>query len=144
MIKLEYHEASSYHSGRIPLFKEKLDLSFYAQQRVEEERGIFISFIFKYLSEFCKWIHWYKCIRKNFCIKGDFACFRNHNNEPINHIETKDILGDAKEVKLNTYFYSRNMNEICRLETIITSHKSKSEGVRYQYSLSETIWIKKV
>lgn len=53
------------------------------------------------------------------------------NNEPINHIETKDILGDAKEVKLNTYFFSRNTNEICRLETIITSYKSKSEGVRY-------------
>ena len=33
------------------------------------------------------------------------------NNEPINHIETKDILGDAKRVKLNTYFFSSNTNE---------------------------------
>lgn len=61
------------------LFKEKLDLNFYAQQRVEEEH-------------------------------------------------TRDILGDSKEVRLNTYFFSRKTNEVCRLETIITARKSKSEG----------------
>ena len=63
------------------------------------------------------------------------------NNEPINHIETRDILGDSKEVKLNTYFFSRKMKEICRLETIITAEKSKSEGIIYRI-VSESLWTK--
>ncbi len=28
------------------------------------------------------------------------------NNEPINHIETRDILGESEKVVLNTYFFS--------------------------------------
>lgn len=65
------------------------------------------------------------------------------NNEPINHIETRDILGNSKEVKLNIYFFSRKTNEICQLQTIITSQNSKSEGIRYSIT-SESLWIKDV
>ena len=63
------------------------------------------------------------------------------NNEPINHIETRDILGDSKEVKLNSYFFSRKKKEVCRLETIITAEKSKLEGITYRIA-SETLWTK--
>ena len=42
----------------LPLFKEKLDLSFYAQQRASEEE-YFIPIVCKYLGEFCYWIYWY-------------------------------------------------------------------------------------
>lgn len=41
------------------------------------------------------------------------------------------------------YFFSGKLNEICRLETIITSRKSKLEGTSYSI-LSESLWIKDV
>ena len=75
--------------------------------------------------------------------KGFLLALEIINNEPINHIETRDILGDAKEVKLNMYFFSEKMNEICRLETIIASRKSKSEGTNYSI-VSESLWKKNV
>lgn len=128
----------------LPLFKEKLDLSFYAQQRVEEEHRNILYPLFSniYLNSANGFIG-INASGKTSVLKVILLVLGIINNEPINHIETKDILGNAEEVKLNTYFYSRNMNEICRLETIITSHKSKSEGVRYSI-ISETIWIKTV
>lgn len=128
----------------LPLFKEKLDLSFYAQQRVEEEHRNILYPLFSniYLNSANGFIG-INASGKTSVLKVILLVLGIINNEPINHIETKDILGDAKEVKLNTYFYSSNVNEICRLETIITSHKSKSEGVRYSI-ISETIWTKKV
>ena len=52
-------------------------------------------------------------------------------------------MGDAKEVKLNMYFFSGKTNEICRLETIIASKKSKSEGTNYSI-VSESLWKKNV
>lgn len=64
------------------------------------------------------------------------------NNEPINHIETKDILGDAKKIVLDTYFYSEITKEICRLKTVITSKKNNTEGISYSI-VSESIWTKK-
>ena len=64
------------------------------------------------------------------------------NNDPINHIETRDILGDAKKVTLNIYFYSEVQSEVCRLETIIASDKTKTEGIIYSI-VSESIWTKK-
>lgn len=36
----------------LPLFKEKLDLNFYAQQRVAEEHKYIVLIIFKYIFEF--------------------------------------------------------------------------------------------
>lgn len=41
------------------------------------------------------------------------------------------------------FFFSGKLNEICRLETIITSHKSKSEGASYSI-VSESLWTKNV
>lgn len=127
----------------LPLFKERLDLTFYAQQRVEEDHKNILYPLFAniYLNSANGFIG-INASGKTSALKVILLVLGIINNEPINHIETKDILGDAKEVKLDTYFYSRKMNEICHLETIITSHKNKSEGVRYSI-ISETIWTKK-
>ena len=64
------------------------------------------------------------------------------NNEPINHMNTKDILGNTKNAILNVYFYSETTKEICRLETVITSKNTKVEGVVYSIE-SESLWSKK-
>lgn len=42
---------------------------------------------------------------------------------------------------MNTYFFSERTNEICRLETIITSRKNKSEGASYSI-VSGSLWTK--
>lgn len=65
------------------------------------------------------------------------------NNEPINHINTKEILGNTEKAVLNVYFYSETTKEICRLETVITSKNTKVEGTVYRID-SESLWSKKV
>lgn len=128
----------------LPLFKEKLDLSFYAQQRVAEEHRNILYPLFSnvYLNSANGFIG-INASGKTSVLKVILLVLGIINNEPINHIETRDILGDAKEVKLNTYFFSGKTNEICRLETIVTSHKGKLEGVNYSI-VSESMWIKNI
>lgn len=126
----------------LPLFKEKLDLSFYAQQRVTEEQKNILYPLFANI-----WVNsaigfiGINASGKTSVLKVILLALEIINNEPINHIETRDILGNSKEVKLNMYFFSGKTNEVCRLETIITSHKSKSEGISYSIA-SETMWTK--
>ena len=122
----------------LPLFKEKLDLSFYAQQRVTEEQKNILYPLFANI-----WVNsaigfiGINASGKTSVLKVILLALEIINNEPINHIETRDILGNSKEVK----FFSGKTNEVCRLETIITSHKSKSEGISYSIA-SETMWTK--
>lgn len=126
----------------LPLFKEKLDLSFYAQQRVAEEHKNILFSLFSniYLNSANGFIG-INASGKTSVLKVILLVLELLNNEPVNHIETRDILGDSKEVKLNTYFFSRITNEVCRLETIIAAKKSKSEGVSYSIA-AETLWTK--
>lgn len=126
----------------LPLFKEKLDLTFYAQQRITEEQKNILYPLFSniYLNSATGFIG-INASGKTAVLKVILLALEIINNEPINHIETMDILGDAKDVKLNMYFFSEKTNEICRLETIITSQKSKSEGISYRI-VSESLWTK--
>lgn len=126
----------------LPLFKEKLDLSFYAQQRIAEDQKNILYPLFANI-----WVNsaigfiGINASGKTSVLKVILLALEIINNEPINHIETRDILGNSKEVNLNMYFFSGKTNEVCRLETIITSHKSKSEGISYSIA-SETMWTK--
>ena len=128
----------------LPLFNGNLDLSFYAQQRVMGEHKNILYPLFSniYLNSANGFIG-INASGKTSVLKVILLVLGIINNEPINHIETKDILGDAKNVKLNTYFFSSSMNEVCRLETIITSHKDKMESAHYSI-ISETMWTKNV
>ena len=127
----------------LPLFKEKLDICLYAQQRIAEEQkgNLYPLFSNIYLNPANGFIG-INASGKTSVLKVILLVLEMVNNEPINHSETKDILGEAKKVVLNTYFYSETTREICRLETVITSKKSKSEGIRYRI-VSESIWTKK-
>ena len=126
----------------LPLFKEKLDLTFYAQQRIAEEQKNILYPLFSniYMNPAVGFIG-INASGKTSVLKVILLALDIINNEPINHIETRDILGDSKEVILNMYFFSRKTSEICRLETIITARKSKSEGITYSIA-SETLWTK--
>lgn len=106
----------------LPLFKEKLDLPFYAQQRVAEEGKINLYSLFSniYLNPSNAFIG-INASGKTSVLKVLILALGIINNEPINHINTKDILGNTEKAVLNIYFYSEVNEEICRLETVITS-----------------------
>lgn len=127
----------------LPIFKEKLDLTFYAQQRIAEEQKCILHPLFSnvYLNT-ATGVIGINASGKTSVLKVILLALEIINNEPINHIETRDILGDAKEVRLNTYFFSEKMKEIYLLETVISSRKSKSEGMNYSI-VSEALWRKK-
>lgn len=125
----------------LPLFKEELDICFYAQQRVTEEDKDLVHPLFSnvYLNSANAFIG-INASGKTSVLKVIILVLKLLNNEPINHIETKDILGDAKKAILNTYFYY-NSNEVCKLETVITSENTQSEGYHYKI-IEETLWSK--
>lgn len=127
----------------LPLFREKLDICFYAQQRVSEEQQELLYPVFSniYLNS-ANGIIGINASGKTSVLKVILLALGIINNEPINHIETKDILGNAEKVVLDIYFYSAPGKEICRLETTIASNKTKTEGTVYSI-LSERIWSKR-
>ena len=127
----------------LPLFKEKLDLSFFAQQRVREEdtENLYSLFSNVYLNPANAFIG-INASGKTSVLKVILLVLGVISNKPVNHIATKDILGETTKAVLNTYFYSEREKEICRLETVITSEKSKTEGVLYRIN-TESLWVKK-
>ena len=127
----------------LPLFKRQLDICLYAQQRIsEEQKGqLYPLFSNVYLNPANGFIG-INASGKTSVLKVILLALGILNNDPINHIETRDILGDAKKVTLNIYFYSEVQSEVCRLETIIASDKTKTEGIIYSI-VSESIWTKK-
>ncbi|MCR5719991.1 MAG: ATP-binding protein [Lachnospiraceae bacterium] len=126
----------------LPLFKEKLDICFYAQQRVSEDQKSILYSLFSniYLNPANGFIG-INASGKTSVLKVILLSLGILNNEPINHIETKDILGYGTKVVLNIFFYSETKQEICRLETMITSRQTKTEGIVYRI-LSENLWSK--
>ena len=126
----------------VPLFKDKLDICFYAQQRVSEDQKDILYLLFSniYLNPANGFIG-INASGKTSVLKLILLSLGIINNEPINHIETKDILGNTEKAVLNIFFYSEANKEICRLETMITSRQTKTEGAVYKI-LSEKIWSK--
>ena len=127
----------------LPLFKEKLDLSFYAQQRLTEEHKEILYPLFSniYLNPANGFIG-INASGKTSVLKVILLVLGIINNEPGNHIQTRDILGSSEKVVFNTYFYSEKNKKICRLETVITARRDKTEGIIYNI-VSETIWTKR-
>lgn len=126
----------------LPLFKEKLDICFYAQQRVSEDQKDTLYPLFSniYLNPAIGFIG-INASGKTSVLKVILLSLGILNNEPINHIETRDILGNTQQAVLNVFFYSESKREICCLETIITSLQTKTEGIVYRI-LSEKLWSK--
>ena len=126
----------------LPLFKEKLDISFYAQQRVSEEQKDNLHLLFSniYLNPSIGFTG-INASGKTSVLKVILLSLGIMNNEPINHIDSRDILGTTEKAVLNIYFYSETNKEICRLETEISAKQTKTEGIVYRI-LSEKLWSK--
>ncbi len=126
----------------LPLFKEKLDICFYAQQRVSEDQKDVLYSLFSniYLNPAAGFIG-INASGKTSVLKVILLSLGIINNNPVNHIETRDILGNAEKAALNIFFYTESAKEICRLETVITSSQTTAEGTVYRI-LSEKLWSK--
>lgn len=127
----------------LPLFKEKLDLTFYAQQRVNEDDKEVLYPLFSniYLNPANGFIG-INASGKTSVLKVILVVLNMLNNKPLNHIEGIDILGDAKAVVFNSFFYAEENQEIGRLETVVISRKTETDGRQYSI-ISEKLWLKK-
>lgn len=127
----------------LPLFKDEFDICFYAQQRINEEskRSLHNLFGNVYLNT-ANGIIGINASGKTSILKLINFVFEMVNNQPINHIKTKDVLGDSKNVLINTYFYSEE-GKIYLLETHITSEKNSDNSINYKI-VYETLWSKNV
>ena len=125
----------------LPLFREDLDICFYARQRVSEDDKNLMYPLFSNVYMNCaNAFIGINASGKTSALKVILLVLNLLNNEPINHIATKDILGDTKKAVINSYFYSSS-KEVCRLETVITSEKSKTGEFHYKI-VNETLWEK--
>ena len=126
----------------LPLFKDELCLTFYAGQRVSEadrdqlhllrdNSGFYLNNVEALIG--------INASGKTSVLKVILLALNLLNNEPINHMETRDILGLSEKVTLNLCFYS-DCDEICRLETVIVS-QDQSREIRYAIK-EETLWTK--
>jgi AAA15 family ATPase/GTPase len=127
----------------LPLFKEDLDICFYAQQHVSEDdkNNLYNMIENYYLHSACAFIG-INASGKTSVLKVVNLALSIIKNEPINHAETKSILGGAKKATICICFYDKR-KYVCCLETEITAKKSKTG--EYIYSiLSEKLWEKPI
>ena len=133
----------SISASGLPLFKEELYLSFYAGQRVSEADRDQLHLLRNdsnfYLNNVEALIG-INASGKTSVLKLILLALNLLNNEPINHMETRDILGQAEKVTLNLCFYS-DCDEICRLETVIVSSQDQDREIKYAIQ-EETLWTK--
>lgn len=125
----------------LPLFKEELDISFFAQQRVADDDKDLLYALFSNVYMNCaNAFIGINAAGKTSVLKVILLALNLLNNQPINHIETRDILGDTDKAVINIYFHS-DAQEICRLETVIISEKSKTDAICYKI-VKEALWSK--
>lgn len=127
----------------LPLFKQKLDIAFYAQQRVsEDDKETLFNLLLKptvYLHAANAFIG-INASGKTSVLKAIQLALHIVKNEPINHVDAKTILGGTNKAVFRICFYDANQN-ICCLETEITSQKTKAGD--YVYSIvNEKLWEK--
>ena len=127
----------------VPLFKEDLDLCFYTQQRVsEDDRDSLYNLADNYyLHSACAFIG-INASGKTSVLKVINLALSIVRNEPINHVESRSILGGAEKAAICIYFYD-NRKYICCLETVITAKKAKTGNYIYLI-LSERRWEKPI
>lgn len=127
----------------LSLFKQELDLLFYTQQRVSEDDKEKLYKIEPnyYLHTACAFIG-INASGKTSVLKVINLALNILRNEPINHVESRNILGGCENASFKICFLDNKRN-ICCLETVVKSKKAKAGG--YVYSIvEEKLWEKPV
>lgn len=127
----------------LPLFKQELDLLFYTQQRVSEDDKEKLYKIEPnyYLHTACAFIG-INASGKTSVLNVINLALNILRNEPINHVESRNILGACERATFKICFLDKESNVYC-LKTVITSKKAKAG--RYGYSIiEEKLWEKPI
>lgn len=121
----------------LPLFKDRLDLTFYAQQRVAEEHKCALRHLFSnvYLNTTNAFIG-VNASGKTSILRLISFVLDLIGSKPINHSETKSILGKTECAKFEIYFYAKSVKEICKLQTEIETLIICGEDQYAQYKRS--------
>ena len=126
----------------LPLFKKQLDICLYAQQRTSsEQRNTLYPLFSNIYLNLANGLIGINASGKTSVLKLVLLSLGIINNEPINHIETKDILGNTQQATLHIFFYSEINREICHLETKISSLQTDENSNVYKI-FSENLWSK--
>ena len=127
----------------LPLFKDKFDFCFYAQQRVSDEQRdslypLFSSILLNTTNVFTG----INASGKTSSIKVILFALQILLNRPINDIRERDILGQKNKINFKIFYYSEKNQEIRKLETNIAFNKMTNNGPSYVIE-SEKLWSKK-
>lgn len=118
----------------LPLFKKQLDICLYAQQRTSgEQRNTLYPLFSNIYLNLANGLIGINASGKTSVLKLVLLSLGIINNEPINHIETKDILGNTKQATLHIFFYSETNREVCHLETKINSLQTDGNSNVYKF-----------
>ncbi len=129
----------------LPLFQEKCEINFLAQQRVTDDNAETMNCVFSnstknfYQNNVISFIGINASGKTTILKLFAFVC-RLLNNEPINNIDCSEILdglSDDKQVMFDTYFYSDN-NSINLLHTVIARENDKLI-IKYETLKSKSI-----
>ena len=126
----------------LPLFKDGVDLVFYAQQRVAEDDKDTLSPLTPasrfYLNN-TNAVIGINASGKTSVLKLILLVLDLVNNEPISHGETRDILGESNKSVLTVNFIS-DSGDLCQLESVIAVTNRHGE-LQYRI-IQETLWVK--
>ena len=122
----------------LPLFKQDIDLNFIASQRVSEEDRNSLHLLFSnvHLNP-TEAIIGINASGKTSALKVILLALGILNNDPINHLDCKDILGKSENAVIKIIYFS-DTKDIYQIETGI---RYENETGRYVIT-SETIWKK--
>lgn len=127
----------------IPLFKKKLHIDFYAEQRITNDHKINLNHAFSNIyTNPTTAITGVNASGKTSILKLIMFILEMLNNEPINHIKTRDILGNTEKAVISSYFHSKNKN-LYKLETVIRCIGENESGWKYQI-INERLWSKPI
>lgn len=127
----------------LPLFKQELDILFYAQQRVNDEDK---ESLYKLTTTPNVYLHAANAFiginasGKTSVLKAVQLALNIVKNEPINHVSAKTILGGTEKAVFRIYFCDVLQN-VCCLETEIASKKTKTGDFTYSI-VDEKLWEK--
>jgi len=127
----------------LPLFKQELDVIFYAQQRVSEDDKECLFRLSSIPSVYLQPANAFTGINasgKTSVLKAIQLALHLVKNEPINHVDARTILGGTDRAIFYIYFCDVD-RKICCLETEITSKKNKSGEFVYAI-VNERLWEK--
>ena len=127
----------------LPLFKDKLKLDFFARQRVSENDTATLFSVTPNLYLNC--VNAFVGINasgKTSVLKTIIFALNLLQHKPINHIETRSVLGDSSNIVFKLIF-SSSAGEICQLKTYIDSEKDNIGSTVYKIT-AETLCIKKI